>query len=315
MKKIHIALLSGGISSEREVSLRSGEQVYIALDKKKYTITRYDPRTDLERLVADAPLIDAALIILHGPYGEDGRIQGLLDLLNIPYQGSGVLGSAVAMDKVVSKQLYEKAGIPVPPYIVVDRESPVKADECVGRIGLPLVVKPATGGSSIGMSVVRAKEGFPEALDKGFAQDDRLLLEGFIDGTELTGGVLGNERLQALPLVEIVPGKKHDFFDYDAKYTPGACMEICPARVHPAVSEKAMAYAMMAHRALYCKGYSRTDMMLSKADNALYVLETNTIPGMTKTSLLPQAAQAAGIDFPSLLDRLIQLSLSDREKK
>lgn len=306
--------MSGGISSEREVSLRSGEQVYNALDKEKYTITRYDPKTDLQRIVADAPLIDTALIIMHGPYGEDGRIQGLLDLLNIPYQGSGVLGSAVAMDKVVSKQLYENAGIPVPPYIVVHRKSAPNADDCILRIGLPLVVKPATGGSSIGMSVVRLKEDFPRAIEKGFAQDDTLLIEAFIDGTELTGGVLGNDSLQALPLVEIVPEKTHEFFDYEAKYTPGACTEICPARVHPAVSEKAMAYAVMAHRALYCKGYSRTDMMLSKADSTLYVLETNTIPGMTQTSLLPQAAKAAGIDFPSLLDQLIQMSLLSREK-
>jgi len=307
MKKLTLALLSGGISSEREVSLNSGQQVLEALNKDKYDIIRYDPKTDLERLVSDASKLDAALIILHGPYGEDGTVQGLLDLLHIPYQGSDVLGSAVAMNKLVAKQRYERSGLPVPPYIVVARNDSLDIGDFVARVGLPMVVKPVAAGSSVGMSIVKAQENLQEALEKGFAHGDTVILEEYIKGVELTGGVLGNDDLQALPLIEIIPDASHEFFDYDAKYTAGVTQEICPARVNENITSKAQSYAMMAHRALFCLGYSRTDMILR--DNELYVLETNTIPGMTATSLFPQAAQAAGISFSELLDRLIQLGI------
>ncbi|MEA3232930.1 MAG: D-alanine--D-alanine ligase, partial [Thermodesulfobacteriota bacterium] len=170
MKKKTIALLAGGISPEREVSLNSGAQVYEALDKNKYDIIRYDPKTDLARLATDAPGIDAALIILHGPYGEDGTVQGMLDLLQIPYQGSGVLGSALAMDKVLAKQLYEKSGLPTPPYVVYNRGDNVDPSNLVERLGLPLVVKPARDGSSIGMSIVRAEGDVDTAINKAFLQ-------------------------------------------------------------------------------------------------------------------------------------------------
>ncbi|MBI5551208.1 MAG: D-alanine--D-alanine ligase [Desulfobacterales bacterium] len=306
MKKT-IALLCGGISSEREVSLKSGEQVLQSLDKSKYEVRRYDTQTDLPRLVAEAKQIDAALIILHGPYGEDGTVQGLLELLDIPYQGAGVLGSALAMNKLAAKQLYERAGIPVPPYVVARRNDAVSAAQLVQRLGLPLVVKPAVGGSSIGMSIVRAADQIPQALTKAFDQDGTILVESYIKGIEITAGVLGNDNLEALPLIEIVPDAKHEFFDYVAKYTAGATQEICPARISPALTEKAQSYARMAHQALFCKGYSRTDMMLRGDD--IFVLETNTIPGMTRTSLLPQAAQVAGISFSQLLDRLIELGI------
>ncbi len=306
MKKT-IALLCGGISSEREVSLKSGEQVLQSLDKSKYEVRRYDTQIDLPRLVAEAKQIDAALIILHGPYGEDGTVQGLLELLDIPYQGAGVLGSALAMNKLAAKQLYERAGIPVPPYVVARRNDAVSAEQLVQRLGLPLVVKPAVGGSSIGMSIVRAADQIPQALTKAFDQDGTILVESYIKGIEITAGVLGNDNLEALPLIEIVPDAKHEFFDYVAKYTAGATQEICPARISPALTEKAQSYARMAHQALFCKGYSRTDMMLRGDD--IFVLETNTIPGMTRTSLLPQAAQVAGISFSQLLDRLIELGI------
>mgnify|MGYP001247269324 CR=1 FL=1 len=306
MKK-NIALLCGGISSEREVSLKSGEQVLQALDKNKYEVRRYDTQTDLPRLVADAKQIDAALIILHGPYGEDGTVQGLLELLDIPYQGAGVLGSALAMNKLAAKQLYERAGIPVPPYVIARRNDPVSAEQLVKRLGLPLVFKPVVGGSSIGMSIVRSADQIPQALVKAFDQDGTVLVEGYIKGIEITAGVLGNDSLEALPLIEIVPDAKHEFFDYVAKYTAGATQEICPARISPALTEKAQSYARMAHQALFCRGYSRTDMILCGEE--IFVLETNTIPGMTRTSLLPQAAQVAGISFSQLLDRLIELGI------
>ena len=310
MKKLNLALLSGGISSEREVSLNSGDQVFEALDKEKYNILRYDPKTDLERLITDSPRIDAALIILHGPYGEDGTVQGLLDLLRIPYQGSGVLGSAVAMNKIASKQLYEKAGVPTPPYLVLQNGSDMNLDTCASKFGFPMVVKPVVGGSSVGMSIVRSESDFQPAFDVAVAEDKTVLVEPYIEGIELTVGVIGNRDLEAFPVIEIVPDDAHEFFDYEAKYSAGVTEEICPARIDDEMTRKAQSYAKLAHQTLYCKGYSRTDMILKDRD--IYVLETNTIPGMTATSLLPQAASAAGLSFSQLLDRLIELSLEEK---
>ncbi len=307
MKKLTVALLSGGISSEREVSINSGNQVFEALDKEKYEIIRYDPQTDIARLVADASKIDVALIILHGLYGEDGTVQGLLDLLNIPYQGSGVLGSAIAMNKVISKQLFQKHGLPIPEYIIAKKGDTIDPAYCQKQIGLPMVVKPAEGGSSVGMSIVKTEDTLKSALKKAFEYDETVLIESYIKGIEITGGVIGNKDLQALPIIEIIPDEKHDFFDYEAKYTAGITQEICPARIDDSLTVQAQTYAKMAHQALSCEGYSRTDMILK--DNDIYVLETNTIPGMTPTSLLPQAAHAAGLDFGQLLDRLIELGI------
>ncbi len=311
MKKLTIALLSGGISSERDVSIASGNQVYEALDHDKYNVLRYDPKTDLQQLVTDAPKIDAALIILHGPFGEDGTIQGLLDLLDIPYQGSGVLGSALGMNKLASKHLYEKAGLVVPPYMVLGQNDGFDEDACTRSLGLPLVVKPVGSGSSVGISIVKSKDLLKNAVNEAFTQDDNVLIEAYIDGIEITGGVIGNDQLEAFPLIEIVPDKSYEFFDYAAKYTAGATKEICPARIDDAMAEKAQEIAKTAHQALFCKGYSRTDMILKDQD--IFVLETNTIPGMTATSLLPQAAGKAGMSFSRLLDRLIELSMEDRK--
>jgi len=310
-KKIILALLSGGNSPEREVSINSGKQVYEALDKDKYDIVQYDPKTDLARLVTDARRIDVALIILHGPNGEDGTIQGLLDLLDIPYQGSGVLGSAVTMDKIAAKHLYAQFGIPTPSDLITKKGDTLDAGDCVDRIGLPLVAKPVSCGSSVGMSIVRSKDLLEDAIEKALAHDDTVMLEEYIEGIELTVGVIGNANLEALPVIEIVPNEAHDFFDYEAKYTAGVTQEICPARIDDRMTEKAQTLAKLAHRALFCKGYSRTDMILRKKE--IFVLETNTIPGMTATSLLPQAAAAAGISFSQLLDRLIELGMEGRE--
>jgi len=310
MKKITLALLSGGISSEREVSLNSGDQVYEALDKNKYDIQRYDPKTDLPRLIDAADKIDIALIILHGPYGEDGTVQGLLDLLHIPYQGSGVLGSSLAMNKAATKLMYEKAGIPGPPYILYERNDTVDAGACAAELGLPLVVKPVVGGSSVGMSIVRSASDLQAAVEKAFEFDSSVMAEAYVDGIELTGGVIGNKDLEAFPIIEIIPDKAHKFFDYEAKYTAGITQEICPARIDEELTRQAQSYAKKAHQALFCRGYSRTDMILKGRE--FFVLETNTIPGMTATSLLPQAAQAAGLNFTKLLDKLIELGLEEQ---
>lgn len=308
MNKRTLALISGGKSSEREVSLNGGNQVFEALDKDKYTIKRYDPAFDLGKLVEDAPSIDVALIILHGIYGEDGTIQGLLELLGIPYQGSGVLGSALAMNKLTSKKIYQQHGLPVPLYRAAQKGMPFDIHDCVEDLGLPLFVKPATGGSSIGMSRVTEGDKLQAALDKAFEYDDTVLVESFIEGIELTAAVIGNGDLSALPLVEIIPAiSTSTFFDYEAKYTPGGAMEICPARISQELTETMQELAIKAHKALNLKGYSRTDMILS--GGSFYILETNTIPGMTRTSLLPLAAKTAGISFSALLDRLIELAL------
>lgn len=313
MKKLSLALISGGISSEREVSINSGKQVYEALDKEKYEILAYDPKTDLGKLAAEADQIDAALIILHGPYGEDGTVQGMLDLLDIPYQGAGVLGSAMAMNKIVSKRLYALAGLPVLPDVVIRAGQVFSVDEIVETLGLPVVIKPATSGSSIGMTIVKSAADLAAAIEKAFRYDHDVLIEKFMAGIEITGGVLGNDDPEALPLIEIIPGDGYEFFDYEAKYKAGATKEICPARIDAALTGRAQGYARDAHIALHCQGYSRTDMIL--AGDELFLLETNTIPGMTATSLFPQAASAAGYAFGALLDRLIELSLEAHAKR
>ncbi|MGC8493302.1 MAG: D-alanine--D-alanine ligase family protein [Syntrophobacteraceae bacterium] len=306
-KKLTVALLSGGKSAERAISLASGDQVFQSLDKSRYDILRYDPATDLPQLAKEAAGIDVALIILHGRMGEDGTIQGLLESLGIPYQGSGVLGSAIAMNKILSKQLYVEAGLPTAPHIVADRSAPVSASEISERLGLPVVIKPEHEGSSIGLTIVKEQKALEDALQKAWGFDRRCMVEKYIKGIELTAGVLGNDDLLALPLIEICPDERYEFFDYEAKYTPGATNEICPARISPELTAKAQGFARCAHEALHCRGYSRTDMILSGDD--FYVLETNTIPGMTATSLFPQAAAKAGLGFPELLDRLIELAM------
>ncbi len=307
MKKIRLALLSGGNSSEREVSLKSGDQVYAALDKTKYDIRRYDPRSDLGLLIAEANNLDVALIIMHGRFGEDGTIQGLLDLLGVPYQGSGVMASALAMNKEFSKKLYQQAGLQVPKAVFLDRSAPRDLDAIIAAVDLPAVVKPVNEGSSIGVSIARSPAELDIGLDKAFALDHRVLVEEYVQGLEITCAVLGNDDLQALPLVEIIPGDGYHFFDYEAKYLPGASSEIVPARISPELTARVQECGLTAHRALGCRGYSRTDTIVRGTD--IYVLETNTIPGMTATSLFPQAAAAAGLPFPALLDRLIDLAL------
>jgi D-alanine-D-alanine ligase len=256
--------------------------------------------------VREAREIDAALIIMHGRGGEDGSMQGLLDLLEIPYQGSGVLASAVAMNKELSKVFYQLAGLKVPNALAFPRDNAPDPAAIKAKLGLPVVIKPVNEGSSIGITKAATLEALQAGLDKAFELDSRVLVEEFIQAIEITGGVLGNATLQALPLVEIIPTDKYDFFDYEAKYMPGASHEICPARISPELTRRAQECALTAHRALGCRGYSRTDMLVRGDD--IYVLETNTIPGMTATSLFPQGAKEAGIEFPELLDKLIDLA-------
>jgi len=282
-----------------------------ALAPEKYEVRRYDPATDLARIVADAEGIDMAFILLHGPLGEDGTMQGFLDLLGIPYQGAGVLGSAMAMDKNLAKLLYRNAGLTVAAWEMARPEDARDPGRLLAALSLPLVVKPVRQGSSLGMSIAATESELAQGLEKAFRFDREVMVEEYVRGREITGGVIGNSELVALPLVEIIPGEGYAFFDYQAKYQPGASREVCPAELDPETTATAQGIALAAHRALQLRGYSRTDMIV--AQDGIYVLETNTIPGMTPTSLLPQAARAYGLDFPALLDRLIELALEGRQ--
>lgn len=309
-EKLRLALLCGGRSAEREVSLSGAEVVKEYLSGGRYQVELYDARDDIARLVQDAPLLDFVFILLHGPYGEDGTVQGMLELLDLPYQGSGVLGSALAMDKHLSKVVYKDAGLDTPQWMVLKRTDITSnvISSAIQWLGFPIMVKPCTQGSSVGMAKAEDRQSLERAIERAFEFDSRIMLEEFIDGREITGGVLGNEDLTALPIVEIIPSEQYRFFDYEAKYKKGATREICPAELPDDITLMAQDMAMRAHRALNLSGYSRTDMLLDQ-DGRIFCIETNTIPGMTPTSLFPQAAAAAGISFGQLLDRLIQLGL------
>ena len=253
---------------------------------------------------------EVVFIALHGGAGENGTVQGMLELLGIPYTGSGVLASALALDKIMSKKIFERDGIPTPRWVPLGAGDRDSAQEVVlGEIGLPCVVKPACEGSTIGVTVVKREEDLSGALAAAFQYGSRVLAEQFVEGTEITGAVLGNDEARVLPLVEIVPAG--GFYDYAAKYTPGATEEIVPARVSEAVADRAREFSLAAHHALGCRGFSRVDMIA--AGDEVYVLEVNSIPGLTDTSLVPRAAEADGISFPELVDRLIELALADRE--
>lgn len=310
MKKRHIALLAGGWSGEREVSLHGGEAVYKALDPEKYRVSRFDPRDDLGRLIEEQRDIDLAFVLLHGRFGEDGCLQGFLELLGIPYVGSGVLASAMAMNKRVAKEAYRRAGLKVAQDRVLHRNQDFSLEGVRDDVGPSVVVKPVSEGSSLGVSVCHSREELEAGIAAAFLCDREILVERYEEGREVTCCVLGNETLETLPLVEILPNPGYAFFDYRAKYTPGATREICPAPLPEALSERIRECAKGAHRALGCRVWSRTDMIVRGED--VYVLETNTIPGMTETSLVPLAAKQAGLPLARLLDRLIDLSFGEK---
>ena len=259
-------------------------------------------------LAADAEPIDVMLIALHGPWGEDGRIQGLLDTLGIPYTGSGVLASALAMDKVMAKTVLAAQGLDVPRGVSVSRSD----DPAARTVPLPAFVKPVQQGSSVGSSIVERADELEPAIADALRFDDRALVEERALGRELTVAVIGNDELEALPVIEIVTS--HAFFDYGAKYDAGESDEIVPAPIPDDVARRAQDLALRSHTALGCRGMSRTDLIWT-ADDRLVVLEVNTIPGMTANSLLPKAAREAGIPFDVLLERLIRWALEDADRR
>ena len=308
-----VALLAGGTSGEHEISQASGDGAQRALEEAGFQVTRLDPanKEDLKSLIVDS--YDVAFLCLHGKGGEDGTIQGMLQLIDLPYTGSGVLASATAMDKNRAKIVYADAGIPVIPGIALHIEDKRDIDAIKAVTGIPCVVKPATEGSSLGLRIVQKEEDLAEAIDYVFSVDDSIVIEKFMQGTETTCAVLGNDELEALPVIEIVP-LAADTYDFESKYAPGGCEHIIPARLSEEVAARIQDLAKQAHKALGCRGVSRTDFIVD-GDGNPWILETNTIPGMTATSLLPDTAGVAGYTFPELCTKLVEFALEKQNDR
>lgn len=303
MKKLKVAVLMGGKSAEHEISLVSGNQVVKNLDPKKYeAIKTVIPKTGLDgktiKLLTSSK-IDIAFIALHGPNGEDGTMQGFLELINLPYTGSNVLSSALGMDKIYSRNIFAQSGMNVPIYILIKQDQ--TTSNILKSLNFPLFVKPTNQGSSVGTSKANNKKELESALKNAFSYSNPVLVEEFLDGTEVTCAILGNENPEALPLIEIVP--KKGFFDLEAKYDANLTDEICPARISKRLTKKAQDAAILAYKSIGCRGFGRVDMIIK--GNKVYVLEVNTVPGLTPASLFPKAAKAAGISFSKLLDAII----------
>jgi D-alanine-D-alanine ligase len=305
---MRVAVLKGGRSLERGVSLKSGARVEDALDALGHESTPLDVGADLvERLRAERP--DVAFIALHGPGGEDGTVQELLEILGIPYTGPGVAACGRCMDKVAAKHELREAGIPTPDWVAFNatafRElgAADTLEEIEGRLGFPLVVKPAAQGSSLGVGFAPERERVPAALVAAFSYDDRVLLERFVGGRELAVSVLGSD---PLPIVEALP-REEDFFNFEARYEIGRTEYVCPAALAEGETKQVHEVARRTYEKLGCSGFARVDLILG-ADGP-QVLEVNAIPGLTDTSLLPMAAEAAGLSFEQLVERIIALAL------
>ncbi|MBR4749867.1 MAG: UDP-N-acetylmuramate dehydrogenase [Abditibacteriota bacterium] len=334
--KTRVAVLMGGLSSERNISLVTGYQICLALNKDKYDVCGIDVaglRPGWQTVVEKYPMMevhreqieafyesgfaapcsllfegrdkrpDVCFVALHGKYGEDGAVQGLLEMLGIPYTGSGILGHALAIDKAVSKKIYRQHGIPTPEAVIISASRPADArTQCAG-LRYPLFIKPVCQGSTIGMTKVCTEEELEQAVRTAAEYDAVIMAEENVEGTEITVAVLDTHKgPMALPAIEIVPDE--GLYDLEAKYVPGRTAEICPARLDGAAATRAAELALAAHRALGCRGVSRTDMIVEPG-GGIQVLETNTIPGMTPTSLVPKALMAAGISFEAFLDIMI----------
>lgn len=332
---MNITLLLGGISSERDVSLASGLRVAAALRERGHTVRSLDtaPGHGALSLEEEAAMIeggpvkrvppevaelagpgalrsavlplstiedtDVVFLALHGGSGEDGTVQALLDLTGIPYTGSGHLASALAMDKDLSKQIFRQAGVPTADWLM----APAEGRDAIAQLGLPLIVKPSKQGSTVGLSIVKSAEEFDGAVEEAFRHDDEVMIEAFVPGRELTVAVLGDE---ALPVGEIVAEK--ELYDYECKYTPGMAKEYFPADLPDEVALRAQELSVRVFRALKLAGCARVDFRMTP-EGELYCLEVNTLPGMTNTSLVPQAAAAAGMSFPELCERIAELAL------
>jgi D-alanine-D-alanine ligase len=335
---VKITVLMGGTSAERDVSLASGLRVASALRSRGHAVTAVDTvrgaLTEGEELAMLASPVmgvlppesgvlarlsretlpatvrglgarhdaDIVFIGLHGGQGEDGTLQALLDLTGVPYTGSGHLASALAMDKDLSKRLFREAGVRTPEWLM----APATDDDVVSTLGIPVIVKPSKQGSTVGLTLVKARAQLQPAIAEAYKHDDEVMIEQFIKGRELTVGILGD---RALPVGEIIP--KHEIYDYECKYTPGMAREEFPAKLAATETAAVQAQALLAFRALKLSGYARIDFRMTE-DGTFYCLEANTLPGMTELSLIPQAAAAAGITFSELCERIVQEALKPR---
>ena len=304
--KTSVAVLTGGWSSEREVSLMGSGQICDVLRQAGFEVREVDVQCDLRSLIdALTPAPDVVYNALHGPFGEDGRIQGVLEFLRIPYSHSGVLASSLAMDKPMAKQVFEAAGITCPQHIVVSR-----AEFDAGRrLELPYVIKPLNEGSSVGVFIIRTEEDLAIAGDQLWKYGDQVMVETFVNGRELTVSVMGDK---ALGVTEIRPGE--GFYNYEAKYTDGRADHLVPAPIHPDAYAAAQDYAVRAHNVLGCRGVSRADLMYDDSNGEpgeLYLLEVNTQPGMTPLSLVPEQAAHLGIEFGELVRWMVENASCD----
>ncbi|MBI4743908.1 MAG: D-alanine--D-alanine ligase [Actinobacteria bacterium] len=309
--KERIAVLMGGHSLERDISLKSGHRVAGALKEKGYRVASIDVDENLVKTLKEERF-DLAFLTLHGKYGEDGTVQELLEILEMPYTGSSVLSSILGMNKELSKEFFVKENIPTPKFYALStgafKEMGASAalDNVIGKIGFPIVVKPSGQGSALGIKFVNKKEDLTSALIGALSYDDTVILEEYINGTEITASIIGNKETEILPLVEIVPQK--EFFDFESMYTKGLTEYFVPARISDESTKKANEIAFKVYNLFDCRGACRVDMIVK--DEQIYVLEINTIPGMTDTSLLPMAAKEAGMDFPDLVEKLVGLALN-----
>ena len=337
---MRITVLTGGTSAERDVALASAVQVIAALRSIGHQVAVVDtargfiPETDEAQLltasVGQAPpsvtqleALEHGLLLsglanlaavreaevlflaLHGGHGEDGTLQTILDMIGVPYTGSGPIGSAMAMDKDIAKRLFQEAGIPTAKWLM----APATVQDVETRLGWPVVVKPSKQGSTVGLTVVRSPGALAEAIEEAHRHDNEVMIEAFVPGRELTVGILDGA---ALAVGEIIP--RHEIFDYECKYTPGMSEEIFPADLPADVAAECGRLGLLAHRALKLSGYSRVDFRLTPSGEAC-CLEVNTLPGMTATSLLPQSARAVGIGFPELCDRICRSALGNRKPR
>ncbi len=308
MKNKKVLVVMGGVSSEREVSLRSGEAVYNALVSLGYDVKKFVlEENNACDIAKENP--DLCVLVLHGKGGEDGSIQGMLELMKIRYTGSGVASSANCMNKILTKKLLSFENIPTPDFAVIKKGDNIGEfiDEVVARFGFPLVVKAPCQGSSVGVEITHTLQELECAIKNNIDYDGEILIEKFIKGIELTVPVMRDgEKTVAFPIVEIVSENK--FYDFESKYTSGMSHHIIPARIPPRAAQNIEMYACKAYDALNCQGIARIDFFVDE-ENRPYVIEINTIPGMTATSLVPDSAKAAGLSFEALVEKMVLQAL------
>ncbi|MFH0955851.1 MAG: D-alanine--D-alanine ligase [Candidatus Falkowbacteria bacterium] len=315
--KIKIALLTGGNSNERKISLKSGKKIINAINSKKYQVSVFDLKTDLKKFLslALAKKFDLIFPALHGAYGEDGKLQGMLEMLGLPYVFSNTTASAIAIDKYYTKLIAKNAGLTLAKDIILFKNRPLPIDEIIKKMGLPLIIKPISTGSSIGISIASNKKQVASGLANAFKHDKKIIIEEFIKGREFAAAIFGNHPPKVLPIVEIIP-KISSWFDYKAKYKKEGSQEICPANIPSYVKRKIQNDSLKIFQALGCKDLARADFIWNEQNNKIYFLEINTIPGMTTESLVPKSAEAAGMNLQCFIENLIEQSLrEDKNKK